>query len=503
MKGITTLPQLNIQASGKQIPETELQALQSVRVQQRLSLPTLCELTFTASPEIGNLLALGTDLRVTVRDERTPLFVGQVTAVSHNYGASNRRTIHIRAYDLLHQLRKRQDAHVFVQVTPHELAVDLVKSLGLTVQATESGPLWSRLYQHNQPDLELLADVCERCGLYLTLRDNVLHLLTLTGSGQPQPLALGSSLLEASIELNGDLACRSVTAVGWDPLRAEEHIGTARNGRSGRSVKAKADPNQVGADGHISLFETGTINDDHARLLAQAELDRRLAAEVTLRGVAEGNPVLQPGVHVVVSGVEPSLAGQYVLTEVTHLIDAQVGYVSEISTAPPPPRRRPKGAVMTLGIVTQVNDPAKIGRVKVRLPAYSGLESDWMGVASVGAGKGKGLIAIPDVGDTVLILLTHEDPGRGVVVGGLYGMDGPPDSGVKDGAIRSYTFLTPGGQRVRLDDAEQTIRLENSLGSYVSLSPEKVLFHAAADLDIEAPGQTIVIRSSAIDFQRG
>jgi hypothetical protein len=47
------------------------------------------------------------------------------------------------------------------------------------------------------------------------------------------------------------------------------------------------------------------------------------------------------------------------------------------------------------------------------------------------------------------------------------------------------------------------IRLENSDGSFVELSPEKVTVHAARDLQIEAPGKAIVIRGSTIDFQKG
>jgi uncharacterized protein involved in type VI secretion and phage assembly len=123
-------------------------------------------------------------------------------------------------------------------------------------------------------------------------------------------------------------------------------------------------------------------------------------------------------------------------------------------------------------------------------------------VLSAGAGSGKGLIALPDVGDRVLVLLSHADPSQGLVLGGLYGTKGPPDAGVDGGAIRRYTFLTPGGQRIRLDDVHNTIRLENDKGSYVELAPGKVQLHAATDLEIAAPGHSIVIKGQAIDFEK-
>ena len=71
-----------------------------------------------------------------------------------------------------------------------------------------------------------------------------------------------------------------------------------------------------------------------------------------------------------------------------------------------------------------------------------------------------------------------------------------------DQAVRRYTFRTPNGQRIRLDDARATIRVQNSGGSYVDLSPSRVLVHAAGDLELEAPGHSVVIRGQAIDFER-
>jgi phage baseplate assembly protein V len=139
----------------------------------------------------------------------------------------------------------------------------------------------------------------------------------------------------------------------------------------------------------------------------------------------------------------------------------------------------------------------------VTLPTYNEIESDWLEVLTAAAGPDKGLIAIPEVGDNVLILLTHGDPSQGVVMGGLFGMDGPPDSGVDGGEVKRYTFLTRGGQRIQLDDSGTLIRLENADGSYIEMAPGKVHIHAATDLEIEAPGQSIVIRGKSIDFQSG
>ena len=59
----------------------------------------------------------------------------------------------------------------------------------------------------------------------------------------------------------------------------------------------------VGGWGEVDLLNIAALDNDHAQALAQAELDRRHATEVSLWGVAVGDPRLQPGKPVEVTGV--------------------------------------------------------------------------------------------------------------------------------------------------------------------------------------------------------
>jgi hypothetical protein len=170
-------------------------------------------------------------------------------------------------------------------------------------------------------------------------------------------------------------------------------------------------------------------------------------------------------------------------------------------------------------VVTGVDDPEGMGRIRVMLPNYGNVETSWLQVVVPGAGSDKGLIALPDVDDQVLVLFLNEEPDQAIVLGGLYGVGGPPDAGVEDGSVQRYTFTTPGAQCMRLDDGEQSVRIENSHGDFIQLTPEEVRLgdnqgslieltpgrcriHSAADLEIGAPGKKVTIRGQAIDFER-
>ncbi|WP_309893006.1 phage baseplate assembly protein V [Archangium sp.] len=504
MKSVRGLPELRVEVDGTPLPPEELRTLESLRVHRHLSLPAQCELTFTEpqGPLATRGLPPGSTLRISVATRREPLFAGEVTAVEYVHGAAGTRQVRVRGYDVLHRLRKRQPVRAHVQVTVRDLARELVADLGLSVEASEPGPLSRHLIQHGQSDLELLVEQTERCGLWMVLEEGVLRLLSLDGEGEPVPLVVGESLLEANVEVNGESACRSVSSVGWNALQAETYKASTTEGRVGRRVEATVPPERVGGSGERALVNENAEATAHAEALARAELDHRLAREVVLTAVAEGDPRLRPGVRVDLRGVVPVVAGQYVLTSVTHTLDARHGFLSELSSAPPPRRARPRASSVVPGVVSRVDDPDNKGRVRVSLPTCGDVETDWMQVLCPGAGAGKGLVMLPDVGDTVLLVLSGEDPARGVVLGGLYGTSGPPDPGVSGSAVRRFNLLTPGGLKLRFNDENGTLRVEDQKGSYLQLSPGVVRLHAETALEIEAPGNSITFEAQTIDFRR-
>ena len=125
MNGVAWLPRVGITADGSALAAAAYRGLTEVRVQQRLSLPTLCELVF-ADPrgpqDTAARLAPGTPLVVRAGEQAVPLFTGEVTAVTWVYGPSGQRELRVRGYDLLHRLRKRQPLKAHVNVTVAELA---------------------------------------------------------------------------------------------------------------------------------------------------------------------------------------------------------------------------------------------------------------------------------------------------------------------------------------------------------------------------------------------
>jgi phage baseplate assembly protein gpV/phage protein D len=500
---VLALAEVTVQLGGRPLSEVELASLSEIRILQKLSLPDLCELTFTDQFEPGASISyLVAGLSLEVQRQGQSLFTGEVTALEYGYEPDRGQTLRVRSYSLLHRLRKRQPVRTFVQVGLKDLAQELTKDLGFTVEGSGPETVWRRVLQHGQSDLDLLTDRANASGVYFTLSGTSLQLLTLEGKGEPVPLALGESLLEAHVELNGDPCCRFVSAQGWNPFLVQPNHGKAEQARLTRTIPANIPPDRFEEKGEQFLVSRSLENDRAADALAQARLDAQVAREVTFWGVAVGNVKLRPGAVIEVDELATPLNGRYVVTEATHSFTPERGFVTEISTCPPPTLPESKSAAAILGKISNVTDPENLGRVQATLPACDDLETDWMQVVSAGAGSGKGLMMLPDVGDLVLILCLEGDFAQGIVLGGLYGSDGCGDS-VDDGHRRKFAMRTAGGHAIQFDDTNKVFRLEDGSGSVFELKPGKLRIESKGDMEIGAPGKTIVIRGKAINFEEG
>ena len=507
MRPSAVVPAVEIAVNGAPLDPAFLACLASVRVARRLSLPAQCEVGFALdgrqAAELPGRAGIGATLEVTVADDTGPLFSGDITGQEWAHTADGGAELRIRAYDPLHRLRKRQRVTARTGVTAADLAAELASDIGLGSKAAEDGPRWPVLVQHRQSDLDLLAEVTERAGLWFVVLDGTLQLLTLGGVDSPAHLSLHDTLLAARFDATAEPACAGVSAAGWDPVTAGFLAGSAGTPRAPRDTSVDLAPAAAGAGGDRVIVESHGPGADHLDAAAQAELDRRVARGVTLSGTAEGDAFLQPGRLVRVSGAAEQVCGTYVLARTVHTIDA-AGYLVELSSEPPPPRPPSEHAatVATLARVISADDPDGLGRVRLALPSYGDIETDWREVVVPGAGAGKGIVALPDVDDRVLVLMPHGDPAAGVVLGGLYGDEAPKDPGIDGGAVKRWSVLTPGGQRVILDDAKNTVTVANKDGSAVVLAPEKVTVHAQCDMTIEAPGKTLTLRANRIALEQ-
>jgi phage baseplate assembly protein V len=144
--------------------------------------------------------------------------------------------------------------------------------------------------------------------------------------------------------------------------------------------------------------------------------------------------------------------------------------------------RRFPGVV--IGIVTDLDDPAEQGRIRLSFPWMGEQKSAWAPVAAPLAGKARGQWFMPEVGDEALVAFEHGDFAHPFVLGYLWnGADAPPSTDPQERII-----VTPGGHELRFHDKDgsKQVVLKTSAGFTVKLDD------AAKSITLETPGQISV-----------
>jgi uncharacterized protein involved in type VI secretion and phage assembly len=176
-------------------------------------------------------------------------------------------------------------------------------------------------------------------------------------------------------------------------------------------------------------------------------------------------------------------------------------------------------------IVTDVQDPDGMGRVRLRLPWTSdpdgALYETWARIACLMAGANRGTWFIPEPDDEVLVAFENGDPRRPFVIGALWnGVDTPPEtmdannnirsitsrSGIKvtfddtDGAV-AFTVETPGGQIITCKDTPASVEISDANGNMIKLESSGISLTTSAKLSMSA--STVEISAGMVKVDSG
>ena len=165
---------------------------------------------------------------------------------------------------------------------------------------------------------------------------------------------------------------------------------------------------------------------------------------------------------------------------------------------------------VVVGVVTNTQDPAGLGRVKVKFPWLSDSEeSFWARVATPMAGKSRGFYFLPEVEDEVLIAFEHGDARFPYVLGSLWnGQDKPPENNDKgENNIRSIKSRS--GHVIRLNDKDGEEKIEimdkdgkntiviDTAKNTITMTSDKDITFSASKGTIKLDAQKVEIKSSA------
>jgi uncharacterized protein involved in type VI secretion and phage assembly len=483
----------SIKRRGTPVSADVLQMLESVVVEQSLTLPDVFILTFLDEMRVlldgpqGFAIGDKIEIGVLVTNAPEPLVVGEVTAVEAEHDGTGTYTV-LRGYDLGHRLQRGRKVRTFINQTYADVVRRVLGEAGVTAGTIESAGLTTHplVSQNNVSDWEFVQGLAKEVGFFAGMREDRFVFAKPTEAGTapavgnlrssgPLQLALGDELLRfrgvaSAVEQVSEVVVRS-----WDPITKGAVVATASAaGPTSAQLDSDIAPQRLaGLFGGATLAQVDIP--DHlqngADAAAKSLVDEIASASAEFDGVARGNPRLAAGTAISVGLVGKPFDGRYVLTSARHTYHHVEGYTTAFTVSGLRdgtlyglangglPIGAPPIQGVVVAIVTNNKDPDDLLRVKLKFPWLADdYESDGARIVQLGAGAERGSVVVPEVNDEVLVAFDHGDLRRPYVLGGVYnGRDRPhlgPGATVVagDGSVNHRTVASRTHQTVALID---------------------------------------------------
>ena len=424
---------------------------------------------------------IGTRVEIAFRAEGDPTVVtsGEVTAVGVEPGAAGRHELVLTGFDLTHRMAREPKSRSFQRVTDADIASRIAGEYGLDAEVDGTGAVHDYVLQAGETDYAFLRRRAARIGYDVWISERKFFFKrTPRSTASPPRLRYGQNLSKFTVRFSAAERCDEVQIRGWDQLGKEAIAGRATDTDPGTDAPAAQEMADAArrAFGRVkrNAGQFPVTDQSEADALASSLLLRASGEEAVLRGEAAGDPLIGAGAKIYIEGIGSRMTGNWRVTGVEHTYGAGRPYVTRFVCGGKEPggladltgtsAQRGWGGLV-VGIVTNNDDPEKLGRVRVQFPTLSATdESAWARVATPGGGPSRGMQWIPEVDDEVLVGFELDDHARPVVLGGLWNRkDVPPSSdAVSGGAVKQRLLVSRTDSRLMFGEEEVLLTLGGS-----------------------------------------
>ncbi|MGH3889097.1 MAG: VgrG-related protein [Pseudonocardiaceae bacterium] len=491
-------------------------------------LPDLFELRFRDS---GNSVLDKADIKISspitlsvASNENStpvPLLAGEVTALEKQFDGTGTFTV-VRGLDKSHRLTRGRRVASYQQMTVSDVVRKVARTAGLDVgQIDPTTAVHPQISQGNLTDWAFLKQLAADVGAGIAIVDGKLEFRrpksasaapnTTSATDNAMVLELGRNVLRMRAVVTSAEQVPAVQVRGWDATTKRAIIGRAAAKTVSAEIGAK--PDKLAA-----TFGAQPLVATDSPYIAQSEVNdaaTALAEQVAggfaeLEVVMRGNPKVRAGTAVTLAGAGAPFEGKYTVSASRHVFDPDTGYTTWVTVSGAQDRTllgltgshlgaAAGGSGVVIGQVSDNRDPNKLGRVRLTFPwLHDEFVSDWARTVQAGAGKDRGALIVPEVGDEVLVAFEQGSFQRPYVLGGLHnGVDTPPKGDVElvdssTGAIDRRAFVSRTGHALEMLETAsgaQGVKIRTGDGKLtldLDQKKTKITVHSDGTVTVEA-----------------
>jgi phage protein D/phage baseplate assembly protein gpV len=478
-------PTFTVRIAGAELTEREANAVHEIKITDWLRLPDVCTVAVGYQADEtrgfadldGSAFKVGAELEVKLgsTEETTTqtLFKGEIVTVEPTFQAGHVAMV-VRAYDRSHRMMRSRKQRTFLNQTISDIVKKVAADSGIRVSGASSGAPLDFVLQHNETDWDFVWRLAKRIGFEFICDDTQAEFKKPNPNAESVSLTYPDDLYEFRPRLTAVQQVEKVIVRGFD-LKAKKSV-----------TRTKTTPEQVTSAGiqrseMVKAFPGASLEiagqsfnkSEEADSMAQAALDQLANAYLAAEGACFGDPRIKAGVKLEVKGIGSKYSGTYRVAKAVHSISGGGGYTTTFSNS--------VGEHTLLGqtgggnggpasidsivvaVVTNNNDPDKLGRVRVKFPSLTEQESFWAPVLLPAAGKERGISMLPVPDEQVLVAFENGDPSFPYVLGSVFnGKDKPGD----EMAVADGSFAMKSDHKA-LIAAQEDIKLRTEKGKWI------------------------------------
>jgi Rhs element Vgr protein len=484
------------------------------------------------------------EIKLGYHGENISVFKGIIIAQSNSIASSGGSHLNIEAKNKAVKMTVGRRSKHFNDMTDSEMVEEIIGKYGLEKEIESTTISYPNVVQYDITDWDFILMRMDRIGLICKIEDGKIVFKKPNTSASPVTnIQFGMSILNYDALVDAREQTQTITAHAWDYNALEALDASAIEpsiAKEAGNFTISALSDTLGVDDY-KLVHGGKLSQEEIQAWADAKAQKQRLAKVSGNVQINGSSDVVVDSFVGLNGVGERFNGPVYVKAVKHEFesgtwktDIQFGMNPQwyAETIAAPQHETSLGYLptingLTVGIVTDLEDPLDEARVRIKLPSVSTEEEGvWARIASLDAGNERGFFFRPEVGDEVIVGCIHGDSSQLVILGMLHGgANKPPLTAANANDEKGYTsrekmvwifndgeksikIETPGGKKILISEMEDVIQLEDNFSnkilmdsSGITISATNINFKATANVKMEGAG--ISIESSGVCAIKG
>ncbi len=423
-----------------------------------------------------------------------------------------------------------------------EIIKNIIKNAGggLTVKSAATTIEHERMVQYNCSDWDFILSRTEANGLWVLVDDAVIVVKKPELTAQPKHTFNYGIDIIYDFEMEADIRQQvdKVTSTDWVPKQQQmlkPIVATDFKLQQGKIYDSKLASSLGAAD--YNLVAPVDLRDKEGQAWADAMLQKSRLSMLKGHIKVDGDAAIKPGDLLDIKGIGDRFNGKTLVTAVRHQVseqgwqtDVQFGlsadwYVKQRDDIVDVPANGLLPAINGLHIGKVVDfqdDPEKQFRVRVNVPAIGDKAVVWARMATLYAGKDRGVFFWPEKDDEVLLGFLNDDPRQAIILGALPSGSNAPHMDLipkkennrkgiflnngtgllfDDGEKALVLVRTKNGNEISFDDENEVISMEDQHGNEFLMSKDGIEITSVKDIKIDASSGKVEISGQQMEMK--